>query len=126
VNKGGFTLIEIMVALVVFSLVFLPLTALLVAESKFEANYRRKQVALMVAKNEIEKCKRSFGATRDDGYTVVMAGKPWEVRRSVEECDPAAITDSTAIRRMFITVRVSRDRDTTALAELRVMREAYR
>lgn len=44
-SKSGFTVMEILVALFIFSIVLLPLTELLVADSKFEKKYEQKRVA---------------------------------------------------------------------------------
>jgi len=123
-NIRGFTLVEILVALFVFSLVFLPLTAVLTAESKFERNYERKKTALLVAGNEIEKYKGLDAADDNQEYRVLMAGKTWNVRRSVETAE--AVADSAALEKKFVTVSITAENDSVVLAELRVLKETYR
>ena len=149
-NSRGFTVIEIMVALVIFSIVLLPLTTLLVADSKFENKYEQKQVALLVAKNELEKAKRSFKKIADEEYGVTMGGRLWNIELAVEKDERAqlhagkkgqtqqvspggtqtqdqqAAPEPVAIVKQFVTVRVSRANDTNVLADLRVLKETYR
>jgi type II secretion system protein I len=149
-NSRGFTVMEILVALFIFSLVFLPLTELLVADSKFEKKYEQKQVAMLVAKNELEKAKRCYKKSENSEYQVTMAGKSWNVELAVEEKElaqvpgqkaqqPQSITTGeisasgqvkpsalSTITKQFITVRVSRSPDTNALAEFRVLKETYK
>jgi type II secretion system protein I len=125
-NNRGFTLIEILVAMLIFSLVFLPLTAVLVAESKFERSYEQKHAALAIAKSEIEKAKRSFGKLEESEYRVRMAGKAWNVERSVDVGEGAILSDSSGVQLCTIRVRVSRDNDTQTLADLQVIKETYR
>ena len=125
-NNRGFTLIEIMVALLVFSLIFLPLTAVLVAESKFERVYERKQVAMTIAKNEIEKAKRTFRQLSDEEYQTAMAGKLWSVERTVRRGEAAVLADSAKVPIDTILLRVRAESDTTVLAEFQVLKETYR
>lgn len=125
-NNKGFTLIEIMVALVIFSLIFLPLTAVLVAESKFEQKHEQKLVAMAVAKNEIETAKKTYNRLADETYQVRMAGRTWNVQRTVEGNEIAG-RDSTLPKQLTtVTIRISREKDTVSLAEIRVLRETYR
>ena len=124
-NSKGFTLIEIMVALVIFSLVFLPLTAVLVAESKFEQKHEQKLVAMAVAKNEIETAKKTYVRLSDETYQIRMAGRVWDVQRTVEGNEIAG-RDSTLPKQLTtVTVRVSREKDSASLAEIRVLKETY-
>jgi len=144
-NSRGFTMIEILVALLLFSIILLPLTSLLVADSKFEKKYEQKQVALLVAKNELEKAKRTYRKVDNNQYQVTMAGRVWNVELQVKESErvtvqgtvqaprplgmPLASLDSahapTVIAKQFITIKVSRDNDSTVLAEFRVLKETY-
>ena len=124
--KAGFTLIEILVSLMIFSLVMLPLTAVLVAESKFERSYEHKLVAMLVAKNEIEKTKAVPSFLEDEEYTVEMAGRRWIVSRTIENSEFALTGDTEKEQHGFINIRVGRENDTAALADLRVMKETYR
>jgi type II secretion system protein I len=125
-NSRGFTLIEILVAMLIFSLVFLPLTAVLVAESKFERSYEQKLAALAIAKSEIEKAKRSFGKLEESEYRVRMAGKLWNVERTVDVGEGAILSDSSGLQLSTIRIRVARDNDTQTLADLQVLKETYR
>jgi type II secretion system protein I len=125
-RDAGFTLVEILVALMIFSLVMLPLTALLVAESKFESKHEQKLVAMLVAKNEIEKAKGAAGIIADDEYTVEMAGRRWSVSRTVENSEVALSAAGRKEQYGYITIRVGRENDTVALADIRVMKETYR
>jgi type II secretion system protein I len=149
-NRHGFTVMEILVALFIFSIVLLPLTELLVADSKFEKKYEQKRVAMLVAKNELEKAKRSFKKAENEEYQVSMAGREWNVGIRVEEKELALVpgqnarpinemtqggtqtpgqpapTAPSAIAKQFITVYVSRTSDTNTLAEFRVMKETYK
>jgi general secretion pathway protein I len=125
-SDRGFTLVEILVALMIFSLVLLPLTAVLVSESKFERSYQRKLVAMLVAKNEMEKTKAASGFLEDGDYIVEMAGRRWNVSRTLENSE-VTLTDGTVKgQHGFITIRVGRENDTAVLADLRVMKETYR
>lgn len=146
-SKNGFTVMEILIALFLFSIVLLPLTELLVADSKFEKKYEQKRVAMLVAKNELEKAKRGFKKLKNEEYRVSMAGREWTVELTLEEKELALVpgqsarsiprTDSggirlpvlqapSAIAKQFITMRVSHPSDTNALAEFRVMKETYK
>jgi type II secretion system protein I len=143
-NSRGFTVMEILVALFIFSIIVLPLAELLSADSKFEKKYEEKQVAMLVAKNELEKAKRSYKKPVNDTFQVTMAGKKWDIAIAVEEKELALVparktlqtgqlpTDSIlpvkpeTIGKRFITVRVSRPSDTATLAEFRVMKETYK
>lgn len=124
-NKRGFTLVEILVAIMLFSILLLPMTGVLIAESKFEERHERKTTAMLVAKNEIEKSLKTFGDLDEKEYTVTMAGRAWKVARSVETEEGAIIDTLSTIKKTLITVRVTRDNDTVRLAEFRVMRETY-
>jgi type II secretion system protein I len=125
-NNRGFTLVEILVAIVLFSILLLPLTGVLIAESKFEERYERKTTAMLVAKNEIEKSIKAFGNLEAKEYTVTMAGRVWKVSRSVETEQGAIVDTLSVIKKTFISVRVTRENDTVRLAEFRVMRETYK
>ena len=125
-NSRGFTLVEIMVAMTIFSLVFMPLVAVLVAESKFERSYERKQVALAVAKNEIESAKKSYRRLENEAYQVHNAGKLWRVERNVDDSEVTVLPDSTRLGLSVVTVRVYGEKDTAPLADLRVLKEPYR
>jgi prepilin-type N-terminal cleavage/methylation domain-containing protein len=126
-NNRAFTLVEIIVAIMIFSLLMLPLTALLIAESKFEKRHEQKTIAMMIAGNEIEKSKRVFGYCEEEEYTVTMAGLRWNIERIVETEEGAIVdTGSAAIKQSLVTIRVRREKDTGTLADLRVMRETYR
>jgi type II secretion system protein I len=125
-NNRGFTLVEILVAIVIFSILLLPLTGVLIADSKFEERHERKTVAILVAKNEIEKCKELFSDLEEKEYSVPMAGRIWNVSRTVETEEGAIIDTLTRVKKTFITVRVTRENDTVRLADFRVMRETYK
>jgi type II secretion system protein I len=122
----GFTLVEILVAIFIFSILLLPLTALLIAESKFAAKHEQKIIAMLVAKNEIETGKKAVLAVESGEYTVTMRGKTWNVVRTVETGEGAAIDTSLVLKKTFVTVRVSKENDSVKLAEFRVMREIWR
>ena len=122
----GFTLVEILVAIFIFSILLLPLTALLIAESKFAAKHEQKTIAMLVAKNEIETGKKAALAVESGEYTVTMGGKTWDVVRNVETGEGAAVDTSHLLKKTFVTVKVSRENDTVTLAEFRVMREVWR
>jgi type II secretion system protein I len=126
VDCRGFTLVEILVALFIFSMVFLPLTAVLTAESKFERLHERKMTALLVAKNELEKSKKRWGKETAEEYQVVMAGTVWNVARTVENAGDALADSAACYGKRFVTVRVGAEKDTATLAELRVVKETYR
>jgi type II secretion system protein I len=125
-NDRGFTLVEILVAIMLFSILLLPLTGVLIAESKFEERYERKTTAMLVAKNEIVKSVKAFGDLEEKEYTVTMAGRVWNVSRSVETEEGAIIDTLSIIKKTFITVRVTRENDTVRLAEFRMMREMFK
>jgi type II secretion system protein I len=125
-NDRGFTLVEILVAIMLFSILLLPLTGVLIAESKFEERYERKTTAMLVAKNEIVKSVKAFGDLEEKEYTVTMAGRVWNVSRSVETEEGAIIDTLSIIKKTFITVRVTRENDTVRLAEFRMMRETFK
>jgi type II secretion system protein I len=124
-NKRGFTLVEIIVAMTIFSLVFLPLVAVLVAESKFERSYERKQVALMVAKNEIELVKKQRRNVEADDYNVENAGRRWRVERSVDAAEASLMPDSAKLELCVVRIKVFGEKDTASLADLSVLKETY-
>ncbi|MCU0608683.1 MAG: prepilin-type N-terminal cleavage/methylation domain-containing protein [Chitinispirillaceae bacterium] len=125
-SAGGFTLIEIMVAMVVFSLVFLPLTAILVAESKLGAASERKRVAMLVARNELEIAKKTRLDLTDETYDVPMAGKTWRIQRIVENGEGISDKNEKVVQLTAVSVRVSEAHDTSALADFSVIRETYK
>ena len=125
-NSRGFTLIEIMAAMVIFSLVFMPLTAILVAESKLSNKSERKRVAMLVARNELEKIKRHWEEPKDEEYDVPMAGKQWRVKRVIDTEEKVKAKETATVQLCGITISVSAEKDTTTLAEFKVLRETYR
>jgi len=125
-NNHGFTLVEILVAIMIFSILLLPLTGVLIAESKFSERHERKITALLVAKNEIEKSKKTYSGQDNDEYTVTMDGRNWTVTRTFETEEGAIVDTLATIKKTFVTVRVTRENDTTRLAEFRVLKETYK
>jgi hypothetical protein len=116
-NDRGFTLVEILV---------LPLTGMLIAESRFQERHERKTTAMLVAKNEIAKSIKASGNLESKEYTVTMAARVWNVSRLVETEEGAIIDTLAIIKKTFVTVRVTRENDTVRLAEFRVLRETYK
>jgi prepilin-type N-terminal cleavage/methylation domain-containing protein len=125
-NDRGFTLVEILVAIVLFSILLLPLTGMLIAESRFQERHERKTTAMLVAKNEIAKSIKASGNLESKEYTVTMAARVWNVSRLVETEEGAIIDTLAIIKKTFVTVRVTRENDTVRLAEFRVLRETYK
>ena len=138
-SDRGYTVVEVLVALILFSIIVLPIADLFVAESRFNKKYEQKIVSMMVAQNELEKAKQAIVIPQSDEYTVSLYGKEWRVKRTVStvERSISSVTDTNlkplqglpqkemASSKTFITVSVRRENDTGSLCEFRVMKETY-
>ncbi|MBN1128442.1 MAG: prepilin-type N-terminal cleavage/methylation domain-containing protein [Chitinispirillaceae bacterium] len=125
-DRSGFTLVEILVAIFIFSVLLLPLTALLIADSKFAAKHEQKVIAMLVAKNEMEKAKKMVGTLEEGDYAVTMADKAWNVSTKVETEEGALLDTFRMIKKTYVTIGVRRENDTVTLSEFRILRETWR
>lgn len=125
-NNRAFTLVEILVAIMIFSLLLLPLTGVLIAESRYRERYERKIVAMLVAKNELERSKKMYAQAEGDEYTVTMAGRVWNVTRTVVTGEGALLDSMQTVRQSLVTIGVTRENDTLKLAEFSMIREIWR
>ncbi len=124
-KSPGFTLIEVVVAVVVFALMITPAIGVLYAEGKLQRKYQEKSRAMLIAKSEIERWKAWPGDLKEFERPVVSNGRTWHVTLSVEPSEEALRIGRRIIRPEFITVSVVNENG-NALAEFRVMREPYR
>jgi prepilin-type N-terminal cleavage/methylation domain-containing protein len=125
-KENGFTLIEILAALVLFSIIFFPLGGLLVSESKLQRKYEDKQCAVQIAKSEIEKVKGCAWPVDDKSYQVEMAGHRWDVNTTVKKDSGMTVLGTEIIQPQYIAVKVSRENDTLVLADFAVLKETYK
>lgn len=125
-GNAGFTIVEILAALVLFSIICFPLAGLLVSESRLQGTYQAKCYAVEIARSEMEKVKGCRRPLENRSYQVEMAGRRWDVERRVEKDSGMLVMDAQIVEPQFITITVSRETDTLDLADFRIMQEVYR
>ena len=124
-KPSGFTLIEVLVAVVLFALMVMPAAGMLYAEGKLQRKYEEKSRAMLVAKSEIERWKAWPGELKDREYAVPSHGRSLSVRLRVEIGEGALQFGTSLIRPEILTISVASDNE-RVLCELRVMRETYK
>jgi general secretion pathway protein I len=99
----GFTLIEIMVALIIFAVLSVTLLVRLGDSIRSEHYLESKTLASLIAENILVdmRIKEEWSNVRSDNRTVNVAGKKWEVKIT------AADTGDENLRR--VTVQVAPD-----------------
>ncbi len=86
---AGFTLIEVMVALVIFAVLSVTLLTRLGENLRAEHYLQTKLLATQVADNALNelRIKRDWSAIADKSDEVDMAGQTWQVKMSVVDTD---------------------------------------
>ncbi len=124
-KRSGFTLIEVMVAIVLFALMVMPAAGILYAEGKLQRKYEEKSRAMLIAKSEIERWKAWPGDLKDRAYDVPSHGRSLVVRLRVKTGEGALQFGTRFIRPEILIISVADDKD-RVLCELQVMRETYK
>ncbi len=99
----GFTLLEVLVALVVLALSLTALVRLSALEARALADLRERTVAHWVAANVLEETRlaESWPATGLRNGSTRMGGREWRWELAVQD------TDEPAIRRLDVSVQLS-------------------
>lgn len=97
---GGFTLVEIMVALIIFAVMSVTLLVRLGDNIRAEQSLETRTLAMLVAENTLAemRAQREWSAVRDDNRTVSLAGSNWRVNVTVEN------TEEEFLRRVDVHV----------------------
>ena len=105
-NQKGFTLIEIMVALVIFSLLSVTLLVRLGGDIRSEQVLEEKTLASIVAENFLTelRIKKDWSSVNNDKLTVEMAGRKWDVTTTVKD------TEVENLRRVDVRVVMANDK----------------
>ncbi|HRQ66583.1 MAG TPA: type II secretion system minor pseudopilin GspI [Xanthomonadaceae bacterium] len=102
-NPRGFTLLEVLVALVVLALSLTALVRLSGLEARALADLRERTVAHWVAANVLEETRlaEDWPATGRRSGSARMGGRDWRWELVVQD------TEEPAIRRLDVTVRLA-------------------
>lgn len=86
-TQHGFTLVEVMVALVIFAVLSVTLLVRLGDNIRTEQYLESKTIALMIAENKLAdlRIKEEWSSVRNDRDTVQMAGQDWQVETVVTD-----------------------------------------
>lgn len=97
----GFTLIEIMVALIIFAVLSVTLLVRLGDSIRSEQYLESKTLASLMAENVLAsmRIEEEWSNVRSDNKTVNMADQRWEVKTTVTD------TDNENLRRVLVQVR---------------------
>lgn len=100
VKTRGFTLIEIMVALIIFAVLSVTLLVRLGDSIRSEQYLESKTLASLMAENVLAdmRIKEEWSDVRSDNRTVNMAGQRWEVKITVTD------TENENLRRVNVQV----------------------
>lgn len=104
----GFTLIEVMVALIIFAVLSVTLLVRLGDNIRAEQYLESKTIASLIAENKLAelRIKEEWSAVRDDTDTVNMAGLDWQVKTTVTD------TPNDNLRRVDVKVGPDTGRST--------------
>jgi len=88
-DQKGFTLIEIMVALVIFALLSVTLLVRLGGDIRSEQALEEKTLASIVAENVLTelRIKKDWSSVNNNKSTVEMAEKKWDVTTTVKDTE---------------------------------------
>ena len=83
----GFTLIEIMVALIIFGVLAVTLLTRLGDNIRVEQSLEAKTIASTIAENTLAelRIKEEWSAVRNDNRTVSYAGSKWRIKTTVAD-----------------------------------------
>lgn len=97
----GFTLIEIMVALIIFAVLSVTLLVRLGDSIRSEQYLESKTLASLMAENVLAsmRIEEEWSNVRSDKKTVNMVGQRWEVKTTVTD------TDNENLRKVYVQVR---------------------
>lgn len=117
-RNGGFTIMEVMIAIVISSALLAAVGVLLVSAARINAVNRDRKRASELAETKIEELRRvSFGSLISDADTVDKYTREWD------------ITTITANRTKYIKVTVSwldsKDREHSIIFNTALYRNAY-
>jgi prepilin-type N-terminal cleavage/methylation domain-containing protein len=124
----GFSLLEVVVALVLILILVLPLAQVLSSQKRREASLKERETALEVARSSMEEflaSRYSPPDLKDDSTEVEASGMTWKVEWDVidgkGEAEPAQGTDPLEVR-----VKVRLKDKPEVLAELVGLARTYR
>lgn len=106
----GFTLIEIMVALVIFAVLSVTLLVRLGSDMRSEQALEEKTLASVVAENVLTelRIKKDWSAVNNNKSTVEMAGRKWDVATTVKD------TEVENVRQVDVRVASAKDKRGTS------------
>ncbi len=106
----GFTLIEIMVALVIFAVLSVTLLVRLGSDMRSEQALEEKMLASVVAENVLTelRIKKDWSAVNNNKSTVEMAGRKWDVATTVKD------TEVENVRQVDVRVASAKDKRGTS------------
>lgn len=121
-SESGFTLIEVMVALIIFAVLSVTLLVRLGDNIRSEQYLESKTVANLVAENVLTelRVKEEWSAVRNDNKVVNMAGQNWQVK--------IVVTDTKIENLRKVDVQVGPDthsRDSRPIVTLSTMIGRY-
>lgn len=108
-HMRGFTLIEIMVALIIFAVLSVTLLVRLGDSIRSEQYLESKTLASLIAENVLAdmRIKEEWSNVRNDNKTVKMFGKSWVVKTTVSD------TAEENLRRVTVQVRADEGRSSS-------------
>jgi len=111
-NTIGFTLIEVLIAIVIIAIVILPVTTILIKGTHSSRMVSKRQKAVFSAQEEMEKLLSVKGVVFSDSvYSVEQAKSIFYIKREVKN-NQGLLT---------ISIRVYQDTTEAPLAKLRVL-----
>lgn len=123
--NGGFSLIEILVAITILGILLLPLLSFIGSQSKNEQKVEERKIALEIGKDAMEKLLSSNLRKieiKDDSTEIILDDRRWKIVRDVidgkEEDEPVTGTDP-----LEIWIRVYKRDSPTPLAELVTLKD---
>jgi type II secretion system protein I len=127
-NNKGFTIVEVLVALILFSLVSSALVLLLMSESKFRQKADDRLLAYAIAENHIEQIKgMDFILTEENlSKEIEMSGKSWFVNTELIDEQIVVRGSDYILRLQEMAVSVTKGNDTLPKATINFTRETYR
>jgi len=126
-NRKGFSILEILVAIALLGLLLLPLLSILNRGVRSEVSLNEVQIALKIAQEgmeEIINSSRHENEIKDEEKIVQVAGSRWKVLQDVidgnEPDEPAVGTDP-----LEVWIKVYKEGDVSPLVELVTLKEDW-
>jgi type IV pilus assembly protein PilV len=92
-NQQGFTLLEVLIAVVVFAIGLLGIAGLQVAGMRFTHGSQLRAVATMQAENMADRMRANMTGVRDGDYNVDDMPSSFDTDCGAEECTPAELAE---------------------------------